>query len=45
MNCMRTKKGYIPMLVLSVPFKLSAIPTPLPQGSTSKECMLGYRAH
>jgi hypothetical protein len=39
------KKGYIPLLVLTVLFTLMTISTFIPQASASKACLLGYRAH
>jgi len=39
------KKGYIPLLLLTVFFTILAILTLMPQASSSRECILGYRAH
>ena len=39
------KKGYIPLLLLTVFFTVLALSTLMPQASASRECMFGYRAH
>ncbi len=39
------KRGYLPLLVLTILFALLAVSTLVPQISASKECYLGYRAH
>jgi len=39
------KKGYIPLLILSIIFTLAALTTLIPQPSASRACYLGYKAH
>jgi hypothetical protein len=39
------KKGYVPLLLLTIVFTILALSTLIPQASASKECILGYRAH
>ncbi|MFQ6065684.1 MAG: hypothetical protein ACE5K3_00210 [bacterium] len=41
----KRKKGYLPLLVLTILFTLAAVVTVIPQASASKECFLGYKAH
>ena len=39
------KKGYVPLLALTIIFTLAAISTLFPQATASKLCGLGYPAH
>jgi hypothetical protein len=39
------KKGYIPLLILTIIFTILAVATAIPQSSASKTCFLGYKAH
>jgi hypothetical protein len=39
------KKGYRPLLAVTVLLTLAAVSTIIPSSSASKECLLGYKAH
>ncbi len=39
------KKGYGPLMILTIILTLATISTLVPQASVSKNCLLGYKAH